>query len=139
MVLVDTSVWVKHLRDGEPVLGDLLEDGLVMCHPFIVGELACGNLRKRTEILALLQALPMAVSAEDMPSHLPVPPVRVYRLMDLFRVSFEQMGLTRPDSIHHQLSGHSEFPQFPLFVGHYNIIKIFPGLWRLDFFLLFYQ
>jgi hypothetical protein len=64
MVLVDTSVWVKHLRDGEPALEDLLEDAHVMCHPFIVGELACGNLKKRTEILALLQALPMAVSAE---------------------------------------------------------------------------
>ena len=64
MVLVDTSVWVKHLRDGEPVLEDLLEEGHVLCHPFIVGELACGDLKKRTEILALLQALPMAVSAE---------------------------------------------------------------------------
>jgi predicted nucleic acid-binding protein len=64
MVLVDTSVWVKHLRDGEPVLEGLLEDGHVMCHPFIVGELKGGNLKKRTEILALLQALPMAVSAE---------------------------------------------------------------------------
>jgi predicted nucleic acid-binding protein len=64
MVLVDTSVWVKHLRDGEPVLGDLLEDGHVTCHPFVVGELACGNLKKRTEILGLLQTLPMALCAE---------------------------------------------------------------------------
>jgi predicted nucleic acid-binding protein len=64
MVLVDTSVWVKHLRDGWPVLEDLLEDGHVMCRPFIVGELACRKLKKRTEILGLLQALPMAVSAE---------------------------------------------------------------------------
>ena len=45
MVLGDTSVWVKHLRDGESVLEDLLEEGHVMCHPFIVGELACGNLK----------------------------------------------------------------------------------------------
>jgi predicted nucleic acid-binding protein len=64
MVLVDTSVWVKHLRYGDIVLQDLLEDVQVMCHPFIVGELACGNLENRTEILALLQALPMATVAE---------------------------------------------------------------------------
>jgi predicted nucleic acid-binding protein len=64
MVLVDTSVWVKHLRDGDIVLEDLLEDGHVACHPFIVGELACGNLKNRAEILALLQALPMATVAE---------------------------------------------------------------------------
>ncbi|RJR21240.1 MAG: type II toxin-antitoxin system VapC family toxin [Desulfobacteraceae bacterium] len=65
MVLVDTSVWVKHLRDGEPVLEDLLKGGHVVCHLFIVGELACGNLKNRTEILGLLQTLPMAVLAED--------------------------------------------------------------------------
>jgi hypothetical protein len=64
MVLVDTSVWVKHLRDGDIVLEGLLDDGHVMCHPFIVGELACGDLKNRTEILALLQALPMAISAK---------------------------------------------------------------------------
>lgn len=64
MVLVDTSVWVKHLRDGDIVLEGLLDDGHVMCHPFIVGELACGNLKNRTEILVLLQALPMAIFAE---------------------------------------------------------------------------
>ena len=64
MVLVDTSLWVKHLRDGDIVLEGLLDDGHVMCHPFVVGELACGNLKNRAEILALLQALPMATVAE---------------------------------------------------------------------------
>ena len=64
MVLVDTSVWGKHLRDGVIVLDDLLEDGHVTCHPFIVGELACGNLKNRAEILALLHALPKATVAE---------------------------------------------------------------------------
>ena len=61
MVLVDTSVWVEHLRQGTVGLDDLLLEGRVVCHPFIVGELACGNLRNRSEILALLQALPRAV------------------------------------------------------------------------------
>jgi len=64
MVLVDTSVWVSHLRAGNTNLQTLLSDGEVVCHPFIVGELACGNLRNRTEILSLLQSLPMAIEAE---------------------------------------------------------------------------
>ncbi len=64
MVLVDTSVWVAHLREGGTGLESLLNDGLAACHPFIVGELACGNLKNRTEILSLLQTLPMAVQAE---------------------------------------------------------------------------
>jgi predicted nucleic acid-binding protein len=64
MVLVDTSVWVTHLRDGERVLEDLLEDGHVMCHPFILGELGCGTLKNRTEILEHLKALPKATVAE---------------------------------------------------------------------------
>ena len=64
MVLVDTSVWVAHLRDGTIGLEALLNEGHVLCHPFIVGELACGNLRNRSEILSLLYALPMAMHAE---------------------------------------------------------------------------
>jgi hypothetical protein len=64
MVLVDTSVWVSHLRDGNASLAKLLNDGYVICHPFIVGEIACGNLKNRSEILSLLQALPMAIQAE---------------------------------------------------------------------------
>jgi hypothetical protein len=65
MVLVDTSVWVSHLRHGNEDLQKLLDDGQVVCHPFIVGELACGNLKKRHEILTYLQSLPMTILAED--------------------------------------------------------------------------
>lgn len=64
MVLVDTSVWVAHLREGTVGLDFLLNEGKVVCHQFIIGELACGNLRNRSEILALLQALDMAIPAE---------------------------------------------------------------------------
>jgi len=64
MVLVDTSVWVAHLRRGHIGLEALLSEGHVVCHPFIVGELACGNLKNRSEILSLLQALPLATPAE---------------------------------------------------------------------------
>jgi predicted nucleic acid-binding protein len=65
MVLVDTSVWVSHLRNGNMGLEKLLNDGEVVCHPFIVGELACGNLKNRHEILKYLQSLPMTILAED--------------------------------------------------------------------------
>ena len=64
MVLVDTSVWVAHLRQGAIGLEALLHEGRVVCHPCIVGELACGNLRNRSEIISLLQRLPEAIRAE---------------------------------------------------------------------------
>lgn len=64
MVLVDTSVWVSHLRDGNIELANLLNEGRVLCHPFIVGELACGNLKDRAVILSFLQLLPMSIEAE---------------------------------------------------------------------------
>ena len=64
MVLVDTSVWIEHLREGNAGLEALLNEGRVICHPFIIGELACGNIRNRSEILSLLQTLPMARCAE---------------------------------------------------------------------------
>lgn len=63
MILVDTSVWVDHLRRGDAVLIELLERSTVVMHPFVVGELACGTLRNRASILELLQALPVAVVA----------------------------------------------------------------------------
>ena len=65
MILVDTSVWVEHLRSGTIGLEALLNDGQVVCHPFIIGEIACGNLINRTEILSLLQDLPVASLADD--------------------------------------------------------------------------
>ncbi len=64
MVLVDTSVWVEHLRHGAIGLETLLNEGRVVCHHFIVGELACGNLRNRSAILVHLQTLPQAIPAE---------------------------------------------------------------------------
>ncbi|MFI5182559.1 MAG: type II toxin-antitoxin system VapC family toxin [Thermoanaerobaculia bacterium] len=64
MTLVDTSVWVDHLRRGNARLSRLLEGGLVLVHPFVVGELALGHMRRRPEILALLGELPRAEAAE---------------------------------------------------------------------------
>jgi predicted nucleic acid-binding protein len=52
MILVDTSVWVDHLRQGDAGLAAALQAGAVGMHPFVVGELACGNLRARVEVLA---------------------------------------------------------------------------------------
>jgi predicted nucleic acid-binding protein len=60
VVIVDTSIWVTHLRRGSRRLEELLLDAKVVCHPFVVGELACGNLKNRDEFLSLLQSLPMA-------------------------------------------------------------------------------
>ena len=68
MILVDTSVWVDHLRHGSGRLRGLLEEGQILCHPFVIGELACGRLRNREEVLALLHELPRAprVSEEEV-------------------------------------------------------------------------
>ena len=63
MILVDTSVWVNHLRTNNEYLTELLECNKVLVHPFIVGELACGNLHNRTGILKLLSDLPQTLVA----------------------------------------------------------------------------
>ena len=65
MILVDTSVWVEHLRRGLPRLAALLQEGEVLIHPWVIGELACGNLRNRQQVLELLQGLPAATVASD--------------------------------------------------------------------------
>lgn len=64
MLLVDTSVWVDHLRRSSAALASALEAGEVLGHPLVVGEIACGRLQNRAEILSLLAALPCAAVAE---------------------------------------------------------------------------
>jgi len=65
VVLVDTSIWIDHFRKANGTLASLLEAEAVVIHPFVLGELACGNLSNRKEIIALLHALPSASKAED--------------------------------------------------------------------------
>jgi predicted nucleic acid-binding protein len=65
VILADTSVWITHFRQGSDELKRALETGDVLCHPHVVGELACGNLRNRTNILDFLRALPSATLATD--------------------------------------------------------------------------
>ncbi len=64
MILVDTSVWIDHFRRGNAALTALLDHADVLAHPIIIGELACGDLRQRRRILALLAALPVAKLAD---------------------------------------------------------------------------
>ncbi len=65
MILADTSVWIDHLRKQDPNFQRLLEEGAVLCHPFVIGELATGSLGNRNELLEMLQDLEQAVVAED--------------------------------------------------------------------------
>jgi predicted nucleic acid-binding protein len=65
MILVDTSVWIDHLHSGDEDLNELLLSGQVCLHPYVLGELSCGNLSNRKEILSLLKALPGIDSVLD--------------------------------------------------------------------------
>ena len=65
MILVDTSIWIDHLRSGSQALSSLLQDDIVGTHDFVIGELACGNLRNRAEVLGLLQSLPRLAAATE--------------------------------------------------------------------------
>ncbi len=69
MILVDTSVWIDHLRIGDPQLTALLQEAQVLAHPWVIGELALGQLSGRSEVLPLLSNLPqakVAIEAEVM-------------------------------------------------------------------------
>jgi len=66
MILVDTSIWIDHLRKGNEILASLLINSQVVMHPFVIGELACGNLKNRKSLLRLLQNLPETrVTSQD--------------------------------------------------------------------------
>ena len=84
MILVDTSVWVSHLRYGNSHLKELLNNGDVVCHPFVIGELACGNIKNRDEILLLLHSLPAVRSVEHN---------EVLRFIDSHRLMGKGLGL----------------------------------------------
>ena len=64
MILADASVWVNHFRRGGAQLSQALLDGRMLIHPFVIGEIACGSLRSRPNVLSDLQRLPSAVTAE---------------------------------------------------------------------------
>lgn len=64
MILVDSSVWIQHFRTGNKALEHLLEEQRVLAHDFVLGEIACGNLKKRDETLGLLDLLPRAPTVE---------------------------------------------------------------------------
>jgi len=65
VILVDTSVWIDHFRQGDATLAQALHQGAVMMHPFVLGEIACGALKRRQETLQLLANLPASPVATD--------------------------------------------------------------------------
>ncbi|WP_035054632.1 type II toxin-antitoxin system VapC family toxin [Andreprevotia chitinilytica] len=65
MILVDTSIWIDHLRTDDATLATLLEQNRVLTHPFVIGEIALGSLRQRDMVLGALSALPQATVALD--------------------------------------------------------------------------
>lgn len=78
MILVDTSVWIDHFRRADSRLADMLEEGTVAVHDFVVGELACGNFRRRAEIIEHLRALPLIGRLEEAEVHAFVSQRRLY-------------------------------------------------------------
>lgn len=65
MIIVDTSVWIDHLKVGDSKLAELLENGRVLAHPFVTGEIALGSLRQRSAVLDALCNLPQATVASE--------------------------------------------------------------------------
>ena len=85
MLLADTSVWIGHFRGQEPEFRTILSDGNVLMHPFVLGELACGNLNRRDSILGYLSLLPSAVLARHD---------EVMRLIEVWKLHGRGIGWT---------------------------------------------
>lgn len=100
MILVDTSVWVDHFRNGNAALGGLLSEAFVLLHPFVIGELSCGNLKNRAGLLRDLNALPLATQA----SH-----DEVLRLMEEHRLSGSGIGWIDAHLLASAMLSHSHF------------------------------
>jgi predicted nucleic acid-binding protein len=66
VILVDTSVWIDHFRENDPILSNMLEEEVVSCHPFVIGEVMMGSPRNRQETRKLLARLPRARTASDL-------------------------------------------------------------------------
>lgn len=65
MILVDTSIWIDHLRAGDATLVALLETGRVLAHPYVIGEIALGNLKNRATVISTMNYLPRATVATE--------------------------------------------------------------------------
>lgn len=109
-MLVDTSVWISHFRFGNAALARFLIEGKVECHPFVIGELACGNLSNRKEILSLLHALPSTsvLEAEE-----------VLQFIEQRRLAGLGMGLV---DVH--LLASAVLSKTPLWTEDKNLLKI---------------
>lgn len=83
MILVDTSVWIDHFRKSDTTLTGLLESERVACHPFVIGELACGTLPKRKDVLSWLGNLFQTPVAE---------PQEILVMIDALKLSGEGLG-----------------------------------------------
>ena len=64
VILADSSVWIDHLRRGNAALVRALQAGSIVVHPFVIGELACGSMRRRSEVLAELGRMPRIAAVE---------------------------------------------------------------------------
>ena len=97
MILVDTSVWIDHLQNSDEDLKELLISSQVCIHPYVLGELSCGNISNRTEVLSLLGALPTIDTAQDEEVFILIEESKLYGK----RLGFIDVHLLASALIHH--------------------------------------